>query len=72
LNRALELLPSDDAATRFDLLFERVKIWDRQGQREEQRQDFDQLEKLANSLNDPTRQADAALQLTEYHRNVSN
>jgi class 3 adenylate cyclase/tetratricopeptide (TPR) repeat protein len=72
LNRALELLPQDEATTRFDLFLELVKIYDLQGQREAQRQNLAELEILAHSLDDPAHQADIALQLSQYHKNVGD
>jgi predicted ATPase/class 3 adenylate cyclase len=72
LNRALELVPPDDAAARFDLLLERVKIDDLQGHREAQCQNLGELATLSHALNDPAHEADIALQFSRYYKNMSD
>jgi len=60
LSRALELVPPADKANRFQLLLDRVEVFDTMGNRDEQKADLEALEELAQSLG-PTERAKAAL-----------
>lgn len=61
LSRALELTPVDTLPERWELLSLRERVYDLQGTRSAQNQDLDELEKLANQLNDNQRRAYAVL-----------
>ncbi|MBN2550064.1 MAG: tetratricopeptide repeat protein [Anaerolineales bacterium] len=63
LGRALELTPTDDLASRYNLLLACEKILDLQGKRSDQKQHLDELQTLAGSLQDPARQAAVRLRL---------
>ena len=52
-SRALDLLPEDDLAERYDLLLAREKVYNLQGAREAQREDLAALRELAVTLDDP-------------------
>lgn len=74
LTRCLELCPSDDSAGRFDLLVQRLKVYDIVGDRTAQRQDLEELQALAAQLDssgiritERAWTAEAALQSWHYH-----
>ena len=54
-NRALAFTPVEDLETQFDLLTERVELFNRVGNRTAHLQDLDALEKLATQLDDVDR-----------------
>ncbi len=66
LNRALDLTPEADHATRYTLLLARQRVYDVLSARAAQRQDLAQLEALAQQLGDRQRQAEIALCQTLY------
>jgi DNA-binding SARP family transcriptional activator/predicted ATPase len=61
LSRALELTPEGDQQERFVLLLAREQVYDRQSDRDAQRQDLNALEELAAALGDSRRKAEVAL-----------
>jgi tetratricopeptide (TPR) repeat protein len=61
LSRALALTPEGDREERFVLLLAREQVYDRQSDREAQRQDLAALEAVATALADPQKQAEVAL-----------
>jgi predicted ATPase len=69
-NRALDLTPEADHASRYTLLLARQKVFDVLGDRQAQRQDLVQLEELAEKLNDHRRQAEIALCQTLYAERI--
>lgn len=70
LSRALELLPADEAASRYELLLEREAIYHLQGRRELQAADLAALTALAEQLGDSSRSAEVALR-NAYFCNVT-
>lgn len=70
--RALELTPADDHAGRYDLLAARVRVLQTQGNRTAEREDVEQMVALAAALDDPIRQARAALAEAEYAEATSD
>jgi tetratricopeptide (TPR) repeat protein len=72
LSRALELTSSADSAERFEILMARLRVYERQGARVEQRADLAALAELADALADPRRQAESALAYAEYAEAVSD
>jgi tetratricopeptide (TPR) repeat protein len=71
LSRAIELIPAVSVA-RYDLLFAREKIYALQGAREAQVGDLATLHALAAVLDDPIKQAQAAVEQGNYWRDVSD
>jgi len=65
--RALAFTPFDDLVAQFDLLVERVEIFNRIGDRSSQLHDLGQLEKLARQLNDDTRVATVLMHYSGYY-----
>lgn len=65
-SRALALTPTADHAGRYALLWAREQVYDRQGDRDAQRQDLAALRELADSLADPERQITVALRQAHY------
>jgi len=61
LTRALALTPVTELALRYALLHERERVYDRQGAREAQRQDLEDLQTLAERSGDERRRAEVAL-----------
>ena len=61
LSHALELTPESDLPERFALLLAREQVYDRQSDRDAQRQDLAVLEEVAAALADPQKQAEVAL-----------
>ncbi len=61
LSRALDLLGEDDPRTRYRLLMEREKVYDRMINRTAQTADLDALEELARNLGEPEKQVEVAL-----------
>jgi class 3 adenylate cyclase/tetratricopeptide (TPR) repeat protein len=49
-SRALELVPSEDKLTRFQLLLDREAVFDKLGNREEQKSDLETLQEIARSF----------------------
>lgn len=70
--RALELTSTDDHAGRYDLLAARARVLQTQGNRAAQREDVENMIALAAALEDPIRQADAALAQAEYAEATSD
>ncbi|MCP4536398.1 MAG: tetratricopeptide repeat protein [Chloroflexi bacterium] len=72
LSRALDLIPKNDAETRYQVLLAREKVYDLQGARQAQLQDLETLGKLASvlkstkSLADRSWQAEIALRRADY------
>ncbi len=64
--RALALLPASALESHWELLLGREQVLDLLARREAQRQDLDELEKLASGLQDPARQARVALNRAKY------
>ena len=65
-NRALAFTPVDDLETQFDLLTERVELFNRLGNRTAQLQDLDTLEKMAAQLEDTDRVAKVLMLRSAY------
>jgi tetratricopeptide (TPR) repeat protein len=61
LGRALEYTAADQVEQRCAILLERAKVFDLQGEREQELHDIQQLDELANRLGDPLYQAESAL-----------
>ncbi len=55
LDRAVEVVPGDEPALRFDVLLAREGVFDRMGDRDRQRRDLDALDTLAPQLDDRRR-----------------
>jgi tetratricopeptide (TPR) repeat protein len=70
--RALKFAPFEDLAVRFDLLVERVEIFNRMGDRSSQLRDHESLDKLAKQLNDDKRAATVLMRYAGYHYFVGN
>jgi tetratricopeptide (TPR) repeat protein len=70
--RALALLPAGDRQGRWELLLGREQVLDLLGRRAAQRQDLDELERLAAELNAPSYQARVALNRAKYYTAVSD
>jgi DNA-binding SARP family transcriptional activator/predicted ATPase len=68
LGRALELTPEKDHAERYALLLAREGAYHRQGCRDLQRRDLDDLRQLAAVLQDGQKQAEVALRQSDYDR----
>jgi class 3 adenylate cyclase/tetratricopeptide (TPR) repeat protein len=66
LSRALELAAGSEPADRYALLLAREKVYDVQGARQAQAMDLAELERLAQGLCDPRRQAEVALRRAGY------
>ena len=71
-NRALAFTPVDNLETQFDLLTERVELFNRLGNRAAQLKDLTALEKLAMQLGDKTRLARMRMLSTVYHFMIGN
>jgi predicted ATPase len=65
-NRALDLTPEEDLASRYELLLAREQVCDRQGAREAQTKDLAALEGLALALGDDRKRAEVALRRAHY------
>ncbi len=65
--RALAFTPVDDPGAQFDLLLERVDLFNRQADRVSQLKDLDSLEKLAKKLGDTNRLAKMLMSRTLYY-----
>jgi predicted ATPase len=65
--RALSYVPFDDLQGQFDILFERVVLLNRLGDRAAQLRDLETLEKLAIQLKDNDLVAKAWMQYASYH-----
>jgi predicted ATPase len=72
LSKALEMTPEEEIETRFDILYNRQSVFDRQGNREAQWIDFDALESIGKKLDDPEKQAKTALHKSEYFLQTDN
>lgn len=68
--RALTHTPSDDLKTRFDLLVERVELFNRLADRSSQLQDLQSIEKLAVQLDDAAELAKVHMLFAHYHIQV--
>jgi class 3 adenylate cyclase/tetratricopeptide (TPR) repeat protein len=64
--RALDLIPSDQLVTRFELLASRAKLYDLTAQRDEQRNDIGEMIQLADLIDDDALRCDARQLLAEY------
>ena len=77
LSRALNLVPSNDFASQYDLLRMREDVYDRLSMREAQRSDLQRLQDIADVMNDGENQAlrmlaEVALRKTNYFDHTSN
>jgi tetratricopeptide (TPR) repeat protein len=72
LDHALELIPPAAHAERYELLLCREAIYDVQGNRAAQQRDISELYRLAQSLADDSRQAEACLRAARYAESVSD
>ncbi|HTP08786.1 MAG TPA: tetratricopeptide repeat protein, partial [Anaerolineae bacterium] len=72
LSHALDLLSTTAHAERYDLLLAREAIYDVQGNREAQQHDIIELQSLAQSLTDQSRQAEVCLREARYAEAVSD
>ncbi|HLO32730.1 MAG TPA: tetratricopeptide repeat protein, partial [Anaerolineales bacterium] len=70
--RALAFTPFNDLSAQFDLLVERVELFNRRADRVAQLNDLDSLEKLAQQLGDDTRLAKMLMLRTLYHYLMGN
>jgi predicted ATPase/class 3 adenylate cyclase len=70
--RALAFTPLDDLDTQFDLLTERVELFNRLGNRPAQLKDLDALERLARQLNDQQRLAKVDMLFAHYYIAISD
>jgi tetratricopeptide (TPR) repeat protein len=66
LTRALAYTPFSDVATQFDLLVERVELFKRTGDHQSHGKDLETLERLAQELDDPQREAVVEMLLAHY------
>jgi predicted ATPase/class 3 adenylate cyclase len=71
-NRALAFTPLNDIRTQFDLLIERVEVFNRRADRASQSKDLDTLEKFAVQLDDHTRMAKMLMSRTLYQYLTGN
>jgi tetratricopeptide (TPR) repeat protein len=67
VSKALLLLSQDQMGSRFELLADRVELFNRLGKRELQYNDLQTLETLAKQLGDETRLAKAWMMYANYH-----
>ncbi|RPI94263.1 MAG: hypothetical protein EHM40_07215 [Chloroflexi bacterium] len=70
--RALTFTPPDDLVTRFDLIAERVELFNRRADRASQLQDLDSLEKLADQLGNDIHLARMLMLRTVYYYLTGN
>jgi class 3 adenylate cyclase/tetratricopeptide (TPR) repeat protein len=70
--RALALTPPNDLATQFQIWQAMEKIYELEGKRELQKTACDTLQTLAQTLNDPLPQAEAALRYAFYYRAIND
>jgi len=70
--RALGFTPFDDLATQFDLLVERVELFNRLGDRTSQSKDLEALEKLALQLDDLRRMAKVEVLFAHYFITIAD
>jgi len=68
--RALTHTPRDDVSAQFEILLERVELFNRLGQRVPQLQDLETLEKLAQQMGDPRHQAKVQMLFAHYYLSV--
>ena len=66
-SRALDLIPAEEQARRYDLLLDRRRIYHLLGERQQEAADVAALRQLADALDDPRRQSQAALETTRYY-----
>jgi adenylate cyclase len=72
-NRALNLMPADDARARFDTLLKRERVYDLLGKHVEQRQDLADLARLVGQLDDaPFRRAQIATRRAKLEIDVGD
>ncbi|HLF88267.1 MAG TPA: tetratricopeptide repeat protein [Anaerolineales bacterium] len=71
-SRAMTLAPAGDLATRFRLTLAMEKIYDLEGKRDSQKTACQTLQDLAQGLDDPLSQAEAALQFAYYYRAIND
>jgi class 3 adenylate cyclase/tetratricopeptide (TPR) repeat protein len=64
-SRALDLVPAEDKLTRFQLLLDREPVFDKLGNREEQKSDLETLEEIARSFG-PAEMARVYLRRASY------
>ncbi len=67
LDRALELLPPEAAAVRFELLTQRLKMVHIMGERDQEAADLDRLQQLAEVMDDARCQAQVAVDRMRFH-----
>jgi tetratricopeptide (TPR) repeat protein len=70
--RALAFTPLNDFVTQFDLLTERVEIFNRLADRPAQLRDLETLERLALQLNDPRRAARVDMLFAHYYISIGD
>ncbi len=68
LTRALELIPQDASALRYDILLERAVVYDWMGEHAAEAQDLHTLAELAAHTGDPTRLAEIELRQAQLAR----
>ena len=69
---ALAFTPLNDLSAQFDILIERVEIFNRLGNRAAQRRDLETLEKLAGQLDDRQRLAKVSMLYAHYFISVGD
>jgi tetratricopeptide (TPR) repeat protein len=72
LGRGLELAPDTNAELRFDLHLAREAVYERLGDRERQREDLDELDRLGRGLDDAKRQVELLLRRGHWGFNASD
>ena len=70
--RALAFIPLHDRSAQFDILIERVEIFNRVGNRAAQLKDLQTLETLAGQLDNPHLMAKVNMLFAHYHISVGN
>src|SRR5215216_1552514 len=70
--RALDFTPISDLHTQFELLIERMELFNRLGDRVSQSQDLDSLEKLAGQIGDLQRVAKVEMLFAHYFISISD
>jgi tetratricopeptide (TPR) repeat protein len=72
LGRGLELAPDTDVELRFDLHLAREAVYERLGEREHQRADLDELDRLGSGIDDGSRQVELLLRRGHWAFNASD
>ena len=71
-SRALDIVPEQKLAERYEILLAREKVFDLQGERENQWRDLLALNNLAEALDDPSKRAEIALRQANYRMSTSD